>query len=93
MLAAHSDLIDEEGPFDPYAPTFSVPHQHDIGRMVSFNPFTAAIDGIITQCGYPEGGRARLTEINRRIAAYRIAYYKRPAGAPFPATQRGSSGG
>ena len=60
-----------------------------------FNPFTAAIDGIITQCGFPESGRARLTEINRRIAAYRIAYYERFAGGAVPlyATRRGSAGG
>ena len=83
-LAAEAALIDEEGPLGPCDTSYSVPHQHDIDRVVVFDLLTVTIDDIITQCGYPESQRVELTEIHRRIAADMLRYYKGPINGSVP---------
>lgn len=83
MLEDESAEWDENGPMDPYDTTYSVPHQHGDGE-VGFDLLTVTVDDIITRCGYPESARARLAEIHRRLAEYRLSYYKGPINGKVP---------
>ena len=83
-LADEAALIDAEGPLGPYDTTYSVPHQHDMDRVVEFDLLTVTIDDIIAQCGYPERARAELTETHRRIAASMLRFYKGPINGSIP---------
>lgn len=83
LLEAESAEWDEKGPMDPYDTTYSVPHQHRDGE-VEFDLLTVTVDDIITQCGYPESARARLAKIHRRLAEYRLSYYKGPINGKVP---------
>ena len=83
-LAAEAALVDREGPLGPYDTTYSVPHQHDVDRVVKFDLLTVTIDDIIAQCGYPESARGRLADIHRRIAAHMLRYYKGPMKDALP---------
>ena len=83
-LVAESDRVDAEGPLGPYDTTYSVPHQQDTDRVVVFDLLTVTIDDIVTQCRYPESARASLAETHRRIAAYRLAFYKGPIRDNIP---------
>ncbi|MYB78873.1 MAG: hypothetical protein F4X70_05295 [Acidimicrobiia bacterium] len=83
MLEAESAEWDENGPTDPYDTTYSVPHQHEDWE-VEFNLLTVTVDDIIAQCGYPESARPRLAEVHRRLAEYRLSYYKGPINGRVP---------
>ena len=83
MLEDESAEWDENGPMDPYDTTYSVPHQHRDGE-VEFALLTVTVDDIITRCGYPESARARLARIHRRLAEYRLSYYKGPINGKVP---------
>ena len=83
-LADEAALIDAEGPLGPYDTTYSVPHQHDMDRVVEFDLLTVTIDDIITQCGYPESQRAELAEFHRRMAADMLRYYQGPINGSVP---------
>ena len=82
-LDAEAALISREGPLGPCDTTYSVPHQHE-DRVVEFDLLTVTIDDIIVQCGYPESARVGLAETHRRIAAYRLRYYKGPVNSAVP---------
>lgn len=84
LLDAHVARIEEHGPYDRYDPTFWVPHQQDLGRMVEFNRLTVTIDDIIERCGYPETERARLTLQHRRTAEDYLKHYLGPLNGPVP---------
>ena len=84
MLDAHVARIKKNGPYDRYDPTFWVPHQREVGRMVEFNRLTVTIDDIIHQCGYPESERARLTQQHRRTVQEYLKHYQGPISRPFP---------
>ena len=77
LLDAEAAEWEAQGPLGAYDTTYSVPHQHE-DTVVEFDLLTVTIDDIITQCGYPESARARLTEAHRRIAAHMLRHYKGP---------------
>ena len=83
MLEDESAEWDKNGPMGPYDTTYSVPHQYEDGE-VEFDLLTVTIDEIITRCGYPESARARLAETHRRLAAYRLSYYKGSINGKIP---------
>ncbi|MXX45561.1 MAG: hypothetical protein F4Z41_05085 [Acidimicrobiia bacterium] len=68
---------------DPEDAIFWVPHQQE-PRMVEFNVLTSTIDDIITQCGYPESERKRLTEQHRRSAEAFLNDYVGPVTGRVP---------
>ena len=84
LLDAQAARIEEHAPYDCHDPTFWIPHQQDIGRMVRFNRLTVTIDDIIAQCGYPESERARLAAQHRRTAEEYLKYYRGPVGGSVP---------
>ena len=74
----------EGGHYELEDAVFWIPHQQDIGRMVEFNTLTSSIEDIITQCGYPESERARLTAQHRRNAEDFLKRYQGPLEGPVP---------
>lgn len=67
----------------PEDATFWIPHQQE-DRVVSFNRLTVTIDEIITQCGYPESARERLTKLHRRLAREFLQDYQGPREGSVP---------
>ncbi len=90
ILKAHSEHINQHGPYDPYDSSFFVGHSTE-DRLIEFDTLTATIDDIMKQCDIPEEYREELTELHRECTKDFLRYYKGPIEGPIPLLGRASS--
>jgi len=78
-----ADLIDREGPYDPYDTTFAVGHYAE-DRLVWFDFLTATLDDIMRECAFPPEERDHVKARHQFSAQRFKEFYRGPLNGPVP---------
>lgn len=78
-----ADLIDEDGPYDPFDTSFAVGHYVE-DRLVWFDFLTATVDDIMRECAIPPQEREHVKKRNKLSAQRFKEFYRGPLTGPVP---------